>query len=260
MEYRQVQDFDKYLKKARGQKRKVLQASINEAFTFKNSRNRQDIQVNNHNRARIQTGATSTTESSFSEKATHTKKLEERKNTELTAKPKESNLSKRKPIVSRTELKPVKNEVQVTSVDTSESSNPGESPECLASAAGKGSSSAERPTLALINSGMRATDAIKVANALVEHITGLRCASPELKHGDRENIYGYVLKFCEVCGEKPDEELKKLVIKRVGSYLTAIYYLLLDFEEEKSDLHLKCIQTVCQLINVIKQKTLSYVN
>lgn len=260
MEYSQVQDFDMYLKKAKRQKGKILQASIDLAFNFKNGRNRKDIQLNNQNRAQIQTGATSTTESSFSEKAKHTKKVEERKKTELTVKPKVSNLSKRKPIVSQTELKPVKNEVKITSVDTSESSNLGKSPGCLASAPCKGSSSAERPTLALISSGMRASDAIKVANALVEHITALRCASPELKHGDRENIYGYVLKFCEACGDKPDEELKKLVIKRVGSYLTAIYYLLLDFEEEKSDLHLKCTQTVCQLINVIKQKTLSYVN
>lgn len=169
-----------------------------------------------------------------------------------------TNLSKRKPAVEKTQIKVAPMESKKSSLLTAESATDVE-PSKSKTAFGKGSSSADQPALALLNIGMKAPDAIRVAGALIEGFNLLRNSLSADNQADKTDLYLNILQFCDVCSSKPDEELKEMVIKRVGSYLTAIYQLLSELEHLNSDLHSATVKAVCQLIAMIKQKTLSYV-
>lgn len=269
MALNQLRQFEKHLKTGKEHRGKVLQASIDEALKFKISQNKENYQVTPETTAtshKVQTAEASTMESSTTAKKTFFKVVNENDGSEIN-KLKEANLKKRKPVVDKQRLHLIKKDSKTSSIETSESlSRVGMINDNQKASTSRTKifdlkfSSTEASVMAMIDSDMSAVDVPRVANALAEQIACFRDTPSSMKNEEKIALFNKILKFCEVCSVKSDDELKQMVIKRVGSYLTAIYYLLLDVEDRRSELHSKTVHTVCQLISVIKIKTLNYVN
>lgn len=256
-----MKDFDKFLSEAIQQKGKVLHSSIQKAIEFKNCQIKGNPQislltkVSNH---KINTGEPSTTESSCTGKHTFFKMIEKNKE-EKTTKLEITNLKKRKPIVEKLNTKLNANNSKTYSADTSETSNFAGIIVKQAKNKGKSSSTVDN-SMQIVRDDMRSTDVTRIAGCLAESITLLREEKVSDNKSRKIEIFESILKFCEVCAAKSDEDHKQMVKRQLGSYLTAIYYLLLDLDDKKSKQCQAAIQAVSHLINTIKQKTLSYVN
>lgn len=258
MEYKQLRDFDKFLPTAREQKGKVLHSSIDIAIKFKNDPNKENLDVNldNDDAPNVSNPSIESSQKEKLKVAKNIKQLQDSENSQ--GEP--SSLKKRKPRVKKQQLNLLAKNCKTTSAETVESSKSTEKINCTGPFFGMSSSVGDSSVLSLLTPDMKAADANKIASFLAESITQLRDKPATSKHDERQALFECILKFSEICSRKSDEELKEIVIRRVGSYLTVIYYLLLDIQTDKSELCTKATEAICQLINMIKKKTLSYVN
>lgn len=272
MEYKQLKKFDKYFASlSKTQKSKSLESAIEKALNFKKNQEKEnpDKVSNTAQSAQINKDLNSSpTESTKVVKKTFLTIVEEEKDKESQDnKMQLSTLKKRKPLVESTKSKQVAKNSKTSAADTSESinmkaatkTNKQTTPK-TAKFVAMTSSSTDHCNMSTFEHHMRVADVPKIANSLAEELYVIRNKLNGKSVEERVKLYRQLILFCQVCASKSDEDIKQMVIQRLGSYLTVIYYLISDINDKQCSNYTPAQQAVCQFINSIKAKTLNYVN
>lgn len=106
---------------------------------------------------------------------------------------------------------------------------------------------------------VKGAEIVAIADRFAEKLSSMRDSQSLLPVEERNKVYFKIEEFCAYCTKRSDDELKQLVVFRLGSYLNAMIYLLHDISDSPSPRYQMCLSSLKQLLDLIKRKTFNYV-